>query len=169
MLQQRLDPAVRLRWVSDSQMHLTVRFIGHVADGTVPAVLTALAPSLTVEPFEVEFNGCGVFPKSGPPRVIWVGVSRGLEQLQTMHEEFNRRLSPLLVPTDDRPFSAHLTLARIKDIRSHAGRQLRESVRDVHPRSVRCRVDAATVFRSELSPHGPRYSGLLQVLLTPHR
>ena len=169
MLEQRLERGCRIRWVPADQMHLTVRFIGQVPDAEVPVVLHALERPLLLEPFEVEFAGCGVFPKSGPPRVIWVGVSRGLEQLQAMHEEFNRRLSSLFVPRDDRPFSAHLTLARIKEIGSHAARQLRESVRDVQPHSVRCRVDAATVFRSELSPRGPRYARLLQVLLTPHR
>jgi 2'-5' RNA ligase len=169
MLEQRLDRGCRIRWVPADQMHLTVRFIGRVPDDEVPVVLDALAPPLPLEAFEVEFGGCGVFPRSGPPRVIWIGVSQGVERLQAMHQEFNRRLSSLFVPREDRPFSAHLTLARIKEIGSKAGRQLRESVRDVQPHSVRCRVDAATVFRSELSPRGARYSRLLQVLLTPQR
>ena len=166
VLERRVDRGVRLRWVSSDQMHLTVRFIGHVPDDDVRAVMKALEPPLSVASFEVGIHGCGVFPKSGPPRVIWIGLSRGVEQLHAMHEEFNRRLRPLGFEPEDRPFSAHLTLARIKDIGSRAARQLRDSVRDVQPRNVRCRIDSATVFRSDLSPRGSRYNAVLHVPLS---
>jgi 2'-5' RNA ligase len=166
VLERRVDRGVRLRWVSSDQMHLTVRFIGQVPDDSVQPLLGALAPPLPIAPFEVEFGGCGVFPRSGPPRVIWMGVSQGVRQLQAMHEECNRRLGVLGFEAEDRPFSAHLTLARIKEIGSHAARQLRDAIRDAQPAIVRCRVDSATLFKSELSPRGPRYSALLHVPLT---
>lgn len=161
-----MDRQIRLRWIPAEQMHLTVRFIGQVPDETVPALLNALESPLPLEPFELELAGCGVFPRSGPPRVIWIGLSQGTERLQAMHEEFNRRLDPFGFEAEARPFSAHLTLVRIKEIGSLAGRQLRESVRDMQPHTVRCRVDAATVFKSDLSSRGARYTAMLHVPLT---
>ena len=169
ILARHIDRAVRLRWVSADQMHLTVRFIGQVSDDRVRAVMDALQPPLPVAPFNLEFRGFGVFPASGPPRVIWIGVSQGLEELGVMHQEFNRRLATLGFEAETRPFSAHLTLARIKEIGSHAARQLRELVRDAQPSNARCRIDSATVFKSELSPRGSRYSALLHVPLTTRR
>lgn len=169
VLARRLDRSVRLRWVSADQMHLTVRFIGHVPDNKVQAVVDAVESPLSMAPFDVEFEGCGVFPKAGPPRVLWIGLSQGLDALRAMHEEFNRRLAPLGYEAETRPFNAHLTLARIKEISSHAARQLRESVREVQPRSMQCRVSAATLFKSDLSPRGPRYTSLRHVPLTATR
>ena len=52
-----VDPKIRAAWVSAANMHLTVRFIGHVDDGRAPAILEALAPPLDVAPFDVELDG----------------------------------------------------------------------------------------------------------------
>ena len=169
ILEPRLDRTIRLRWVSADQMHLTVRFIGPVPDDRIPVLLAALAPPMPLEPFDIELDGCGVFPRSGSPRVIWIGLSQGLGQLQAMHEEFNRRLGTLGFAPEDRPFTPHLTLARIKEIGAPASRLLRDLVRDVQPRNARCRIDSATVFRSDLSPRGSRYTAVQHVSLTTTR
>jgi len=123
----------------------------------------ALAPPLDLAPFDVELGGCGVFPPSGPPRVIYIGLAQGLPSLAAMHEEFNRRLRPFGFEPEDRPFSAHLTLARIKDAPKGAGAPLREALRHIQPSGARAHVTSATVFQSHLSPKGPRYEALLHV------
>src|SRR3954453_23271824 len=92
-LQRRLDPHMQWKWVSAGNMHLTVRFIGHVPDERVPAVLDAIRPPLALAPFELTLDGCGVFPASGPPRVVWIGFSCALTSLQAMHDELDSRLS----------------------------------------------------------------------------
>ena len=162
-LRQAIGPALKARWVPPENMHLTVRFIGHVDDARAPAMLEALAPPLDLAPFDVELGGCGVFPPSGPPRVIYIGLAQGLPSLAAMHEEFNRRLRPFGFEPEDRPFSAHLTLARIKDAPKGAGTPLREALRHIQPSGARAHVSNATVFQSHLSPKGPRYEALLQV------
>src|SRR5690349_17385130 len=81
------------RWVEPDNMHLTVRFIGHVPDARVSAVLDALARPLAIAPFEIEFRGCGKFPPRGAPKVVWIGVTRGLPSLAALHDTCNQRLS----------------------------------------------------------------------------
>ena len=165
-LRTRLDPRVRAAWVNADKMHLTVRFLGHVDDNHVPAVLEALRPPLPVAPFEVALGSCGVFPRSGPPRVFWIGLMDGVTSLQSMHHELNRRLAPLGFTPEDRPFNAHLTLARVKEAPRDAARSIRETVALVRVPAVRCRIIAATVFQSSLSPKGSTYTRLLTVSLT---
>src|SRR5687767_11362668 len=162
-LRRRLDPRVSARWVGVDKIHLTVRFIGHVDDERVSAVLEALRPPLPIVPFDVMLGECGVFPRSGPPRVLWIGLRDGRPSLQAMHDEFNRRLLPLGFAPEDRPFSAHLTLARVKDAPRDAARALREIVVAVQVPSDRCHVNAATVFQSSLSPTGSTYTRLRTV------
>ena len=163
VLKRALDPTVRAAWVPQENMHLTVRFIGQVDDNRGPALIGALTPPLDMKPFVVELGECGVFPSSGPPRVIWMGVTEGLPALAAMHAEFNRRLLPFGFEPDRRAFSAHLTLARIKDAPRGAGRSLRESLRRVTPRTPPSRIAAATIFQSHLSPKGARYERLAHV------
>ncbi|HYT68506.1 MAG TPA: RNA 2',3'-cyclic phosphodiesterase [Vicinamibacterales bacterium] len=162
-LERRLDPRVSARWVSVDKMHLTVRFIGHIVDDRVPTVLQALRPPLSIAPFEVALGSCGTFPRTGAPRVFWIGLAEGLSSLQAMHEEFNRRLLPLGFASEDRPFSAHLTLARVKEMPRESGRPTRETIAATRVPAVACRVDAATVFQSLLSPKGSKYAPLLHV------
>ena len=162
-LRREFGSGVAARWVEPDNLHLTVRFIGDVADRDVPAVLTALQRPVPIEPFEIVFGTCGVFPPGGPPRVIWIGLRQGLEPLTRMHEEFNRRLQPLGFIAEKRAFSAHLTLARVK-ISTAA---VRRTVGETAVRAICSEVTRATVFRSAPSPQGARYSRLLEVDCLP--
>lgn len=76
-----------------------------------------------------------------------------------MHEEFDRRLQPLGFMPAQRPFSAHLTIARVKT----APAAIRRQVGEAAVRAMRSEVTRAVVFRSALSPRGARYSRLLEV------
>src|SRR5262245_40583086 len=130
-LQRRVGPSVAARWVSAGNMHLTVRFIGHVTDDRVTRVLEALRPALPIPPFDVALGAGGVFPRHGPPRVLWIGLVSGLPSLRAMHVELDRRLAPLGYEPETREFSAHLTLARIKEVQPGTSRSVREAAADV--------------------------------------
>ena len=162
-LQRRLDSGVRAAWVQPDKMHLTVRFIGHVDDARVAAIVDGLEAPLRLAPFDVVLSGCGAFPSTGPPRVFWIGLSEGLASLRAMHDEFNRRLRPFGFEAEDRPYSAHLTLARVKDIPRESVRTTRGVLAALHVPPARCRVDHATVFQSRLSAKGATYVPLAEV------
>ena len=164
-LRQRIGEALHARWVPPARMHLTVRFIGHVKDERVPPILEALTPPLVVAPFDVALGGCGVFPPHGPPRVLWIGVTDGVSSLQAMHEAFNARLLPFGFTPEDRPYAAHLTLARVKHAARGSGAAARAAVREIPPSAVSCRISHATLFESRLSPRGPAYVSLATIPL----
>jgi 2'-5' RNA ligase len=159
-LRTAIGPALKARWVPAENLHLTVRFIGHVDDARAPSVIGALAVPLDVPAFDVELGGCGVFPSSGPPRVLWIGLTRGLPHLAAMHEAFNARLRPFGFEPESRAFNAHLTLARVKDAPKGAAAAVREALRAAAPPVTRVDVSRATIFASHMSPKGPRYEPL---------
>ena len=100
------------RWVKRHQLHLTLRFIGEVETPPLQEIKQALQ-AVRAEPFTMTLQGAGRFPAKGTPRVLWVGVAApaALAQLQRSIEEELVRLG---IPPEDRPFSAHITLARLK-------------------------------------------------------
>jgi 2'-5' RNA ligase len=165
-LQRRLDGRVRATWIAAEKMHLTVRFIGHVEDSRVPDLLQALAPPLAIAPFDIHLGKCGAFPRTGLPRVLWIDLRDGLPSLQAMHDELNRRLRPLGFAPEERPFNAHLTLARVKDVPRESIRATRDALAAVLVPAVRGRIDHATVFESRPSPRGSSYAQLLEIPLT---
>jgi RNA 2',3'-cyclic 3'-phosphodiesterase len=159
-LRDAIGRALTAKWVPPENMHLTVRFIGHVDEGRVPAVVDALTPPLDIAPFDVELGGCGVFPPSGPPRVLWIGLTQGLQPLSAIHDTFDRRLAPFGFEPERRPFNVHLTLARVKDASRGASREVSGALARVTPLAVTFRVTRAAIFQSHLSPRGPRYEAI---------
>lgn len=108
------DAGPALRWVAPERYHLTLVFLGSVDGDLVPAVAAAVRRGAEgVAPFELALSGeVGTFGR----RVLWAGIAAS-EPLAAMASSVTGALSPVVaVPDRDRPFSAHLTLAR-------AGRQ----------------------------------------------
>src|SRR5215208_5796917 len=90
-LRATIRSAFTARWVAPENMHLTVRFIGHVDDVRAPSIVDALCRPLEIPSFDLELGGFGAFPASGPPRVLWMGLVHGLPSLKLMHDACNRR------------------------------------------------------------------------------
>ena len=156
-----------LRWVPAENLHLTVWFLGEVSDPRAAAVVESLAPPMTSPAFDLHLAGLGAFPPSGPPRVLWIGVTRGVAELARAHDEVGERLAPWGFAPEGRSYSAHLTIARVKAPPRGAARlAFREALAAERCDAGSCRVDALTVFRSRTSPHGATYERLLRVPLS---
>ena len=156
-------PRAKVTWIPAERLHLTVRFIGEVDDGRVSAIRDALEPPLGIGLFDVTLAGAGAFPGSGTPRVLWVGVTRGGEELRLAEREITSRLTMLGIPDGDRAYSPHLTLARVREPAGLRSARLLEGLTD-RPLGT-SRIDAITLFHSKLSPKGPTYTPLLRIAL----
>ncbi|HKG57248.1 MAG TPA: RNA 2',3'-cyclic phosphodiesterase [Candidatus Limnocylindrales bacterium] len=107
------EPRSQVRWVRMDGLHLTLRFLGPTHAARIPALSRALSDvAAATETFRVEIRGSGAFPSSGRPRSIWLGIDEGHDELAALAARLGDRLADEGVPRDDRPFRAHLTLAR---------------------------------------------------------
>jgi 2'-5' RNA ligase len=158
-------PRLPVRWVGASNLHITLVFLGEVGEESSLAVRAALDRPIAVAPFELTLAGLGIFPSSGPLRVVWMGVAQGAEPARVIHAEVARRLAPLDYRPESRPYTPHLTIARVKDARGPGARQARELVRRFPAGGGVTRVESVTLFRSHLSPRGSTYEPLLRVPL----
>jgi RNA 2',3'-cyclic 3'-phosphodiesterase len=165
-LERRATAAARrakVTWIPADRMHLTIRFIGEVDDGRASMVRAALEQPLAVAPFNLTLCGAGTFPKSGIPRVVWLGVTEGREQLLSVEREITARLTPLGIPEEDRAYSPHLTLARVRD---PSGLKSTRLLDGLTARLIgTTRIETITLFHSKLSPKGPTYTPLLRTPL----
>src|SRR5215470_18049293 len=103
--------ASSLRWVKPEHSHLTLVFIGDVADARVSGVIDAIGVEIEMPTFEVVFQGAGAFPPRGAPRVLWIGVVAGASELIALQQALASRVTALGLPLEDRAFHPHLTLA----------------------------------------------------------
>jgi 2'-5' RNA ligase len=160
----RLAPKSRLTWVSGERLHVTVRFIGHVADAKAAGIVEALRPPLGLDPFDLTVTGVGVFPPKGAPRVIWAGLSFGRDRLGAIEQIVSDRLAAAGVARESRPFNPHLTLARVRDADGLRAQTLLDGLGATSFGSTP--VDAITLFESRLSPRGPAYLVIQRTPLT---
>jgi RNA 2',3'-cyclic 3'-phosphodiesterase len=157
-LRARLEtrmPRARLTWVAADRLHFTVRFIGEVDEHRASSIAGALAAPLSLASFNLTMAGIGAFPPTGRPRVIWAGIDEGRDGMAALEREVSTRLVTCGVPPEDREYSPHLTLARVRDAGSLRSRDVREGA-PTGPFGT-TRVDAITLFESRLSPKGPTY------------
>ncbi|NJB68201.1 2'-5' RNA ligase [Desulfobaculum xiamenense] len=163
MAQWRGRLSSRTSWTRPGNWHVTLRFLGDVAEDHVPQVRHALS-GVRFDAFEFRAGGCGTFPPKGTPRVVWVGVAQGGEELAGLARAVEEALTPVGFTPEARGFSPHLTVCRVKD----AGRDpwsdmLSEFGKMEWPTVT---VDRFVLWRSRLTPGGPRYAALSEYRAT---
>jgi len=154
----QMAPRARLTWVAPDRMHLTLRFIGHVDAAAAERVLAVLAEPLQSAAFFLTLGQAGAYPSRGNPRVLWVGMAQGRQELQQVEREVSARIERAGIQPDDRPFSPHLTVARVHDPDGLRGAAALDGINA--PPGAGGVVDAITLFESRLSPKGPAYTAL---------
>jgi len=147
------------RWADVDTMHLTLRFLGQTPASTVAALEKALAQAVAGKAaFDVAFDRLGSFKDRGLPKVVWAGIGEGAQRLGDLAGALNAALKAAGFPDEDREFKAHLTLGRLRSPRGASF--LRKALAEAKPLDWRLRVDRAALFKSELTPSGPRHSEL---------
>jgi 2'-5' RNA ligase len=148
-----------LRRVRPEHLHITLAFLGAVSQERLAEVIAATrAAAATQPPFTVTLEGVGRFPESGAPRVIWMGIVQGARETTNLAAALRRALSEGGLPFDDKPFRAHVTLARIpQDADRATARAIAATTDRLRAPKLRFEVDALIPFESVLSPKGARY------------
>jgi 2'-5' RNA ligase len=139
------------RWVRPESVHLTLRFFGDTAPTRIAQLRLALAAAAAdCEPLEARVGSLGTFPGAGkPPRVLWLGIQLPRPGL-ALQAACERAAVDAGFPAEERPFRAHLTLARFRE------RVLRPALPPVDLGAVR--LETLSLLRSELRPGGAVYS-----------
>ena len=167
-LRARLDtraPGFTARWIDRANLHITLWFIGEVADERLVQISDTLRRPFEVAPFSLALTGCSAFPPSGAPRVLWIGTTKGTEAMRELYDRIEDRLVRLGFAAERRPYTPHLTIARVKDPGRASGRVIRDAITAVPASCGESAVNAVTLFRSRLSPRGAAYEPLLRVPL----
>ena len=110
----RLKPLARINWSPAANLHVTTKFIGEWPEARLDEMKRALAAIPRCGAFDISIRGLGWFPNDRRPRVLWAGVEAG-EQLATLVRATEQAVAELGVPAEDRSYSPHLTLARIRE------------------------------------------------------
>jgi len=147
-----------LKPVSRENIHITLRFLGELPPNLIEKIKEELS-KVSYSPFNVEFRGTGVFPNLRHINVVWVGIHRGAEELTRIFSQLEPKLRTLGVKPDNRGFSPHLTVARLKSQRNRE--MLTKTIMDMENHEFgSIPVNSIKLKKSVLTPKGPIYSTL---------
>ncbi len=162
--QERMARTLRgssLRLVRPEHMHLTLAFVDSLPDDRSAQLATRLTEDIPEPCFQLAFGGVGVFPPSGAPRVLWLGIVRGEQETTRLQRLVTERLLLVGVEPERRPFHPHLTLARWRHSRPSERPRLLSEGNHIATMSV----DAVTLYESRPTPSGPSYAALARARL----
>jgi len=156
---------LNLRWVNPANLHLTLKFLGDTPVDSIDAIREKMVRTAkSFEPFTLQATGTGVFPGIKRPRVVWAGIAGNIRTLIDLHHQLDKNLAELGIPSENRPFNAHLTIGRVKGKISTA-RLERAMAITRHIASDPFIVDQVILFQSDLKPTGPVYTKLANAVL----
>ena len=160
-LRQSLGDEI-VRWVPPQNIHLTLKFLGDISTSNLDLIKQMLISETAQQKcFEMQAEGIGSFPNSRRPRVIWVGLHApaALESLQPTIESAAARLG---YASDEKSFSPHLTIGRVKqNLSSSEIQRIRAALEATRIGLLgTARVDAIHLFKSDLQRSGSVYTKL---------
>jgi 2'-5' RNA ligase len=155
-LQSKASKA-QVSWNREGKFHLTLKFFGHIPQPSVADVSRACEIATKgFTQFPIVIGNTGAFPKHGPPRVLWIGIDDVDGKLAELHRRLEDACSKLGLEREERAFHPHLTMARLRA--PQGARELAQLHQGLGFQPRKIEVRELLVFRSELSPHGSKYS-----------
>jgi RNA 2',3'-cyclic 3'-phosphodiesterase len=145
-------------WARPENLHLTLTFMGQVEEGRLGAIGEAISVAATgCGPIRLVFEGLSAFPSPRAARVVWIGLSHGAEELAKLQARVETGLESLGFAREERPFTAHLTLGRVRSPahREQLARALTGAPAEALGEMV---LDRIELMKSDLNVAGARYS-----------
>lgn len=152
---RRLPINGNVRFTAPANVHLTLKFLGDVAEDDMGHVARALGPVRERHgPFEAGISGFSAFPSPRRARILWAGIGEGADRLRALAQDVEERLQPLGFEREARPYHPHLTLGRAR------GRPVTLQDTKVSPPVAGFLVDQVDLVESVLDSAGATYSTL---------
>ena len=149
---------IKAKPVELHNMHFTVQFLGEVSEDVVRKISDTLN-SIEFSAFSISFASIGVFPNPNSPRVIWIGVNDGVNELEKLAETIRSKLSGIDF-NPDKKFKPHVTIFRVKN----KVQDLSDKLEKFSSYSFgKQEISEIKLKKSELTPNGPIYTDLLVV------
>src|SRR5262245_22799730 len=147
-----------VKWDEPENLHITLLFLGEVDERDVLEVCKAVTTVTQKHPaFEISVEGAGCFPNPRRPRVLWVGVGKGLQDVVAVHDALETPLLELgCYRREERQYTPHITLGRIKSERA-TDKLAAALLKHQSFSAGETAVGEILVMSSQLASQGPTY------------
>lgn len=157
-----------IRWIPSENMHLTLKFLGEVSASHLVFLKQMIAQTADSLPqFDLQVSGLGSYPTRGNPRILWIGL-QAPATLSSLQKNIEAGTSRLGYEQEERPFSPHLTIGRVRQNANHSDLpKIRTILDKTQLGNIGiARVDSIQLYKSELNPNGSVYTKLFSAPLS---
>lgn len=164
VIRQLQDQLSGIRWIRQSSIHLTLKFLGEVDELRIEPIGRALQEAVgPFSRFTISAKGLGVFPGLKRPQVLWVGLEGS--SLISLASAVETALEPFGFASEKRSFKPHLSIGRWRQYRDSSGSLSRELEHWKNYEFGKSAVNEVVLFESVLRPEGAVYRPLRKVAL----
>jgi 2'-5' RNA ligase len=155
-------------WVRPEGIHLTLKFLGSIPLKDTQGITDAIEEAVQgITPIRLKVEGLGVFPNPRTVQVAWVGMGGEVDKLKRLRSNIDRNMSRIGFASETRPFTPHLTLARVNkhvsaEERCRFGRIITSTEFAAQP----IEVTSISLMKSQLHRTGAVYSRISQIRLS---
>ena len=151
-------------WVKPGNVHATLKFLGEIPEERLDDIHQGVKNAVQgMAKFTLNLKGLGTFPDMRRPRVIWIGVDKGKDNLAQMNERIEEELYKLNFPKEERKFSPHLTIGRVKSPKNI--QELMELVKKTDFETEDAEIKEVVIMKSKLLPTGAEYTPMRKISL----
>jgi len=149
----------KIRWVDPEILHITLSFLGDTSEEQINYISEQLEKICCgYSSMELHLKELGVFPNVRKPRVFWIGMERN-EQLENLQGEIEMMLCNYGINRNNKPFSPHLTIARIKWIDDID--KLKYRLQKYRGKTIqKTKIGEVIYYQSKLTSNGPIYNSI---------
>ena len=143
-----------IKWIHSENIHLTLKFFGNISVNDLPILIQSLKKELTQNSFAMIIESTGVFPSPHSPRVLWLGIKRGTEELISLHTQIEKSLGKITVKNPEFTFTPHITIAKIPQ--KFVNIDVLPFLNTVYS-PIELSVNSICLYENKLFPEGAKY------------
>ena len=151
-----------IRWIPPENIHLTLSFLGNMSDQDIPNIIQSIEICITSKYFKIIIESTGVFPSANFPKILWLGIGKGADELTLLQKEIERSVRKFKEISKKENFKPHITIARIR--RSRLKIDVLPFLNTVYS-PIELDINFICLYESILLPKGARYTVLTELPL----
>ena len=151
-------PETKIKWVEKNNLHLTMKFLGYISLEQAELIKSELKEIANrCSPLIIKLSSnIGIFPTYKMPRIIWVGIKEGVNRLEELYNSIETMLYKKGFPRENKDFSGHITIGRVKFIRDKTN--FVQILKRIEVNNFTQEVSSIDLMESKLTPNGPIYN-----------
>ena len=154
-----------IKWISGKNLHLTLSFLGNIDDSKIETLIADLQEVKALAKFTLSVNGTGTFPNLETPKVFWLGIEEGYDELSDTQSIIDELSFDYKETQREEKFVPHITIGRINSAKKSTKIDVSTFLNAVYS-PIEIPIDIVNLYESRLTPDGPRYKILAEFPLS---